>query len=79
MGLAPGNLLKLCLAAVKSKTQALGAVRVTYRGVTRTQKRLGTRRFVGVREGVFLIEFTATKAGKPYDRVVQVHLELANP
>jgi len=71
-----GTLYNLCVAAVKSKVEAKEGVTVTYRGVSMRRKRLATHKFVQVRKAVFLIEFRMTKAGKQYDRVVQVHLEL---
>ncbi|NWG08744.1 MAG: hypothetical protein HXX80_00250 [Nitrososphaerales archaeon] len=76
LGFPRGNLYNLCVAAVKSKVEAKEEVMVTYRGVITRQKRLATHKFVQVRKAVFLIEFRMTKAGKQYDRVVQVHLEM---
>jgi len=76
LGFPQGALYNLCVAAVKSKVEAKEGITVTYRGVTTRQKRLATHKFVQVRKAVFLIEFRMTKAGKRYDRVVQVHLEL---
>lgn len=76
LGFPQGTLYNLCVSAVKSKVEAKEGITVTYRGVTMRQKRLATHKFVQVRKAVFLIEFRMTKAGKQYDRVVQVHLEL---
>jgi hypothetical protein len=76
LGFPQGTLHNLCVAAVKSKVETKEGIKVTYRGVTMRQKRLATHKFVQVRKAVFLIEFRMTKAGKQYDRVVQVHCEL---
>jgi len=76
LGFPQGTLYNLCVAAVKSKVEAKEGITVTYRGVTMGQKRLATHRFIQVRKAVFLIEFRMTKAGKQYDRMSQVHLEL---
>jgi hypothetical protein len=76
LGLPKGTLYGLCVAAVKSKVESRDGVKVTYRGVNVWQKRLATHKFVQVRKTIFLIEFKLTKAGKEYDRVVQVHLDL---
>ena len=76
LGFPQGTLYDLCVAAVKSKVEAKEGIKVTYRGVDIRQKRLATHKFVHVRRTIFLIEFRITKAGKQYDRVVQVHLEL---
>lgn len=76
LGLPQGTIYNLCVAAAKSKVEAKSGVTVTYRGVVVRQKRLSTHKFFPVPKAVFLIEFRVTKAGKQYDRVVQVHLEL---
>ncbi len=76
LGFPQGTLYNRCVAAVKSKVKAKSGVTVTYRGVTMRSKRRGTGRYVEMKKAVFLIEFKMTKAGKQYDRVVQVHLEL---
>jgi hypothetical protein len=76
LGFSKGALYGLCVAAVKSKVKVKEGIKVTYRGVDIRQKRLATHKFVQVRRTIFLIEFRMTKAGKQYDRVVQVHLEL---
>ncbi|MGD0330620.1 MAG: hypothetical protein ABSB40_09290 [Nitrososphaeria archaeon] len=75
-GFPKGTLYDLCVAAVKSKIETKDGISVTYRGVDTRQKRLASHKFVQVRKAIFLIEFSVTKAGKQYDRVVQVHLEL---
>jgi hypothetical protein len=76
LGFSKGTLYGLCITAVKSKVEVKKGIKVTYRGVDIRQKRLATHKFVQVRRTIFLIEFRITKAGKQYDRVVQVHLEL---
>ena len=76
LGFPQGTLFNLCVTAVKSKVEAKAGVTVTYRGVTMRQKCIGTHKFVQLRKAIFLIEYKMTKAGKQYDRVVQVHLEL---
>jgi hypothetical protein len=76
LGFPQGTLFNLCVAAVKSKVEGKEGTTVTYRGVSMKQKRVAAHRFVQVRRAVFLIEFMTTKAGKQYDRAVQVHLEL---
>ena len=75
-GFPKGTLYDLCVAAEKSKVEAKEGIKVTYRGVDMRQKRLASHKFVLVRKAIFLIEFRVTKAGKQYDRVVQVHMEL---
>ena len=76
LGFPQGTLFNLCVAAVKSKVEVKEGVTVTYRGVAMRQKRVAGHRFVQVRSAIFLIEFMMTKAGKQYDRAVQVHLEV---
>ena len=76
LGFPQGTLFNLCVAAVKSKVEGKEGTTVTYRGVSMKQKRVAAHRFVQVRRAVFLIEFMTTKAGKQYDRAVQVHLEI---
>lgn len=76
LGLTQGTLFNLCVMAVKSKVEAREGITVTYRGVTKRLERLTPHKFVQVRKAVFLIEFRMTKAGKQYNRVVQVHLKL---
>jgi len=76
LGFPQGTLFKLCAEAVESKVETREGTTVTYRGVSMKQKRVAAHRFVQVRRAVFLIEFMTTKAGKQYDRAVQVHLEL---
>lgn len=76
LGYPQGTLFNLCVAAVESKVEVREGTTVTYRGVSVRQKRVAAHRFVQVRRAIFLIEFKLTKAGKQYDRVVQVHLEL---
>ena len=75
-GFPQGTLYGLCVAAVKSKVETKEGITVTYRGVYIGQKRLAVHKIVQVRKTVFLIEFMMTKAGKQYNRVVQIHLEL---
>ena len=76
LGYSQGTLFNLCVAAVQSKVETKDGITVTYRGVNTRKKHLSSRRFVEVRKSIFLIEFTMTKEGKQYDRVVQVHLDL---
>ena len=76
LGFPQGTLFKLCAEAVESKVETREGTTVTYRGVSMRQKRVAAHRFVQVRSAIFLIEFMVTKAGKQYDRAVQVHLEL---
>jgi hypothetical protein len=76
LGFPKGTLYDLCVAAVKSKVEVKERIKVTYRGVNMRQKRLSTHKFVQVCKAIFLIEFRMTKAGKQYERVIQVHLEL---
>jgi len=76
LGYPQGTLFDLCVSAVKSKVETKDGVTVTYRGENTRQRHLSSRRFVHVRKSIFLIEFTMTKEGKQYDRVVQVHLDL---
>ena len=76
LGYPQGTLFNLCVSAVKSKVETKDKITVTYRGVTTRQKHLSSRRFIQVRKSIFLIEFTMTKEGKQYDRVIQVHLEM---
>jgi hypothetical protein len=74
LDLPKGTIHDLCLAARKSKTKSKSGVKVTYRGVAGRQIRMSPGHSVEAREAVFLVEFKMTKAGKPIDRVVQVHL-----
>lgn len=76
LGFSRGTLYDLCLAAIKSKTKTKPGVKVTYRGETEREMRTTPHHFVQVRKSIFLIEFKTIKAGKPMDRVVQVHLEV---
>ena len=76
LGFPKGTLYDLCVGAVKSKIATKEGIKVTYRGVDIWQKHLSNRRFVQVCKAIFLIEFEVTKAGKQYDKVVQVHLDL---
>ena len=76
LGFSNGTLYDLCLAAVKSKIETKSGVKVTYRGETERSISVTPHRFVQVRKAIFLIEFEMTKAGKPMDRVIQVHLEV---
>ena len=76
LGLSSGTIYHLCLAAMKSKTESVSGVKVTYRGETERQIRKTPRHSVKERKAIFLIEFKMTKAGKQIDRVVQVHLEI---
>ncbi len=76
LGFPQGTLYDLCVAAVKSKVEVKDGTTVTYRGVHMWQKRLAVHKFVQVRKTVFLIEYMMTKAGKQYNRAVQIHLEL---
>ena len=76
LGYPPGTLFNICVSAVKSKVETKDKTTVTYRGETTRQKHLSSRRFIQVRKSIFLIEFTMTKEGKQYDRVIQVHLEM---
>jgi hypothetical protein len=73
-----GTIYDLCLTAVNSetKTTTKPGIVVTYRGETERQIRTTSHHSIPVRKAIFLIEFTMTKAGKPIERVVQVHLEL---
>ena len=73
LGFSRGTIYHLCLASMKSKTESMSGVKVTYRGET---ERMTPRHSVQVRKAIFLIEFKMTKAGKQIDRVVQVHLEI---
>jgi hypothetical protein len=73
LGLSSGTIYHLCLAAMKSKTESVSGVKVTYRGETEL---MTPRHSVQVRKAIFLIEFKMIKAGKQIDRVVQVHLEI---
>jgi hypothetical protein len=76
LGFPQGALYNLCVAAVKSRVEAKEGITVTYRGVTMRQKRRAAHKFLQQRKAVFLIEFGAAKAGKKYDRAVQVQLAL---
>ena len=76
LGLPPGTLYNLCVAAVKSKDEAKEGITVTYRGVTMRRKRRAAHKFLQLTKSVFLIEFGVTKAGKRHNRAVQVQLEL---
>ena len=73
LGFSRGTIYNLCLAAIKSKTESMSGVKVTYRGET---ERMTPPHSVQVRKAIFLIEFKKTQAGKQIDRVVQVHLEI---
>jgi hypothetical protein len=75
LGFPQGAFYDLCVAAVKSKVEAKEGITVTYRGATERRKRLGAHKFLHLRKAVFLIEFRVVRAGKRYDRVVQVQLE----
>jgi uncharacterized protein Veg len=76
LGFPHGTLCDLCVAAVKTKVEVKEGTTVTYRGMYMRQKRLTNHKIIQVRKTVFLIEFMMTKAGKQYNRVVQIHLEL---
>jgi len=76
LGFPKGALYNLCVVAVKSKVETKEGITVTYRGVTLRQKRRAAHKFLQLQRAVFLIEFGVAKAGKQYDRVVQVQLEL---
>ena len=73
LGFSRGTIYDLCLAAIKSKTESVSGVKVTYRGET---EGMAPRHSVQVRKAIFLIEYKTTQAGKQTDRVVQVHLEI---
>ena len=76
LGFPEGTLYKRCVAAVKSKVEDDLGVTVTYRGIATREKRLSTHRYIELKKSIFLIEYPTTKSGKPYQSVVQVHLEL---
>ena len=76
LGFPQGALYNLCVAAVKSRVEAKEGITVTYRGVTMRQKRRAAHKFLQLQRAVFLIEFGVAEAGKQYNRVVQVQLEL---
>jgi len=76
LGFPKGALYNLCVVAVKSKVEAREGITVTYRGVIMRQKRRAAHKFLQLPKAVFLIEFGVAKAGKQYDRAVQVQLEV---
>ena len=76
LGFPSGTIFNMCVVAVKSKVEAREGITVTYRGVFKRLERVATHKFIQVSKAVFLIEFRMTKAGKQYDRLVQVHLKL---